>query len=161
MQGRVRKRQSIVVEALGVIGRRSTDVVVVEDQVVAKALHFIRHQSGRRISVDCVAEEVAVSRRSLEKRYREALGRTILEEIQLARLERAKRLLKDTTYSVANVAEIAGFGSAGYFASFFHRRVGKTPRRYRIEVKTYSVANRAVNLAADECPRSSKRDLPA
>jgi LacI family transcriptional regulator len=136
MRGRIRKRQKIVVEALGVITRRSTDIVAVEDEDVASALQFIRRQLGSGISVDQVAEEVAMSRRSLEKRFRDTLGRTILEEIQLTRLERAKRLLMETTHPISKVAEIAGFGSAGYFIQFFQRHVGKTPRKYRVQLRT-------------------------
>ncbi|HVT28189.1 MAG TPA: XylR family transcriptional regulator, partial [Lacipirellulaceae bacterium] len=136
MQGRERKRQQIVVEALGVVTRRSTDIVAVDDEDIANALQFIRRQHGRDITVDRVAEEVALSRRSLEKRFRDVIGRTILEEIQLTRLERAKRLLLETTYPISKVAEIAGFGSAGYFIQFFQKQVGKTPRKYRMELTT-------------------------
>jgi LacI family transcriptional regulator len=136
MQGRARKRQQIVVEATGVITRRSTDIVAVDDAGVAKALQFIRRLHGRNISVDRVSEEVAVSRRSLEKRFRRVVGRTILEEIQLTRLETAKRLLLETTHPISKVAEIAGFGSTGYFIQFFQKQVGKTPRRYRVALTT-------------------------
>ena len=92
MQGRLRKRRHIVVEALVVVTRRSTDIVAIDDEDISAALKFIRRQ-GHRISVEDVAREVAVSRRNLEKRFRETIGRTVLEEIQLIRLERAKRLL--------------------------------------------------------------------
>jgi LacI family transcriptional regulator len=136
MRGRVKKRQRIIVEALGVIRRRSTDILAVEDEDVASALQFIRRQQGRDVSVDRVAEEVALSRRSLEKRFRDTIGRTILEEIQLTRLERAKRLLRETTYPISKVSEIAGFGSTGYFIQFFQKHVGKTPRKYRVDLTT-------------------------
>jgi LacI family transcriptional regulator, galactose operon repressor len=131
MSGRIRKRQRILVEALGVFTRRSTDVVAVEDPDVAAALQFIRHEKGRDISVTTVANSVAVSRRNLEKRFRAAIGRTILEEIQLVRLDCAKRLLLESTYPISRVAEMSGFGSTGYFIQFFLRRVGETPRRFR------------------------------
>ena len=61
-------------------------------------------------------------------------SRTVLEEIQLVRLERAKRLLVETPYAVSKVADIAGFGSTPYFIEFFQKRVGKTPRRYRYDL---------------------------
>jgi LacI family transcriptional regulator len=131
MQGRIKKPRRIVVEALQVVTRRSTDVVAVEDPEVADALQFIHRRQGRDISVDNVVHEVAISRRNLEKRFRQTLGRTIIEEIQMTRLERAKRLLLETAYPIAKVAEISGFGSTGYFIQFFQRRVGKTPRKYR------------------------------
>ena len=124
------------VEALCVVTRRSTEVVAVDDPDVAGALQYIHRQQGRDISVESVVQAVAVSRRNLEKRFRECLGRTILEEIQLTRLERAKRLLLETTYPISKVAEIAGFGSTGYFIQFFQNRVGKTPRKFRIELSS-------------------------
>jgi LacI family transcriptional regulator len=136
MSGRIRKPRRILVEALGVMTRRSTEVIAVKDADIASALQFIRHEQGRGISVDRVADEVAMSRRSLEKRFRDTIGRTILEEIQLVRLERSKRLLLETTYPISKVAEISGFGSTGYFIQFFQRRVGKTPRKYRVDLAT-------------------------
>lgn len=136
MKGGVRRRRRILVEAVGVVTRRSTEVIAVKDSDVATALQFIRREHGRGISVDRVAEEVAMSRRSLEKRFRDTIGRTILDEIQLVRLERAKRLLLETSYPISKVAEISGFGSTGYFIQFFQRRVGKTPRKYRVSLAT-------------------------
>jgi LacI family transcriptional regulator len=136
MQGRIRKPRRILVEAVGVVTRRSTEVIAVQDHDVAAALQFIRRQQGRGISVGSVADAVAMSRRNLEKRFRETIGRTILEEIQLVRLERAKRLLLDTAYPISKVAEIAGFGSTGYFIQFFQARVGKTPRKFRTDLRT-------------------------
>jgi LacI family transcriptional regulator len=134
IQGHEKKRQRIVVEALGIVRRRSTDIIAVDDEEIANAVQFIRRQQGHNISVDRVAEKVATSRRSLEKRFRQVIGRTILEEIQLTKLERAKRLLLETTYPISKVAEIAGFGSAGYFIQFFQKQVGRTPRKYRVEL---------------------------
>jgi LacI family transcriptional regulator len=131
MTGRVRKPQRIIVEAIDVVTRRSTEIVEVGDADIAAALQFIRREQGCGISVDDVVEEVSVSRRHLEKRFRATIGRTILEEIQLVRLERAKRMLLETTYSVAKIASLTGFGSVGYFVQFFHTRVGKTPLKYR------------------------------
>jgi LacI family transcriptional regulator len=131
MQGRIKKPRRIAVEALCVVTRRSTDIVAVEDPDVASALQFIHREQGRDISVENVVQEVAVSRRNLEKRFRETIGRTILEEIQITRLERAKRLLLETAYPISKVADISGFGSTGYFIQFFQSRVGKTPRKFR------------------------------
>ena len=50
MRGRVRKPQRIVVEALGVVTRRSTEVVAVEDADIAAALQFIHREQGHKAS---------------------------------------------------------------------------------------------------------------
>jgi LacI family transcriptional regulator len=134
MRGRITEPSRVTVEAICVVTRRSTEVVAVPDNDVAVALQFIRREKGRGVSVADVAAEVAVSRRHLERRFRETVGRTILEEIQSARIEHAKHLLVDTKYPISKVAQLTGFGSTGYFVQFFHARVGKTPRRFRVEL---------------------------
>jgi LacI family transcriptional regulator, galactose operon repressor len=134
MRGRIRKPRRIVVDALGVVTRRSTEVVAVDDEEIVTALQFIRRENGRDVSVERVVQEVALSRRNLEKRFRQTIGRTIHEEIQMVRLERAKRLLIETPYPVSKIARIAGFGSTPYFIHFFAKRVGKTPRKYRFDL---------------------------
>jgi LacI family transcriptional regulator len=136
MQGQVCSPRHVPVEALGVVARHSTDVIAVADEDVSAALQFIRQEQGFGVSVDSVADAVAVSRRSLERRFRVTIGRTILEEIQLARIERAKGLLIETKYPISKVAQMAGFGSTGYFVQFFHDRVGKTPRKFRLALTT-------------------------
>jgi LacI family transcriptional regulator len=134
MRGQVSNPGRIVVETLGFVTRRSTEIIAVEDEDIAAALKFIYLEQGKGISVDDVVSHAAVSRRNLETRFRASIGRTILEEIQLVRLERAKRLLVETSYPVSRIADLAGFGSAGYFIQFFQKRVGKTPRKYRIDL---------------------------
>ena len=99
-----------------------------------QAVPEMKQWGGRGISVEDVVEHAAVSRRNLETRFRDTMGRTILDEIQLVRLERARRLLVETSYPMSKVAELTGFGSAGHFIQFFQKRLGKTPRKYRIDL---------------------------
>jgi LacI family transcriptional regulator len=134
MKKKVRKPQRILIEATGVISRRSTDTVAVDDKHLISAIQFIRRTNGKTISVDHVVREAELSRRALEKRFRELLGRSVHEEIQLARLKSAKRLLIETEYPISKCAKIAGFKTTGYFIQFFVKWVGKTPRRYRYEM---------------------------
>ncbi len=134
MKKKIRKPRRILIEATGVVCRRSTDTVAIDDPQVVTAIQFIRRTNGKTISVDHVVREAALSRRALEKRFRECLGRTVHEEIQLARLKSAKRLLIETEYPISKCAKIAGFKTTGYFIQFFVKWVGKTPRRYRYEM---------------------------
>jgi LacI family transcriptional regulator len=131
MQGFVRKPRHLAVKAVGVITRRSTDVLAVSDSDVAAAMRFIRESYAKPISVGNVADAVLMSRRALEKRFRRVLGRSVLEEIQIVRTETAKRLLLETEDSIARVARLSGFNSVDYFVRFFRQRVGVPPSRFR------------------------------
>src|SRR5688500_14345641 len=65
----------IVIDPLGVKTRQSTDLLAIEDPEVAKAVRFIREHACERICVEDMLEQVALSRRAMEKRFREAVGR--------------------------------------------------------------------------------------
>ncbi|MCA9236790.1 MAG: XylR family transcriptional regulator [Planctomycetales bacterium] len=134
MSGRIREPRSLPVEALCVVARRSSEIFAVDDDDISAALQLIHRNQGKDVSVERIVDELAVSRRSLEKRFRAILGRSILEEVQLAKLEHSKRLLLETPHSVSRVAKLAGFGTVGYFIQFFQQRVGKTPGKFRSEL---------------------------
>ena len=73
----------------GVVTRVSTDVLAIDDAEVVATLRFIRQHAHESIQVKDVLDEVPVSRRTLERRVRAALGRGVWEEIRRAHLERA------------------------------------------------------------------------
>lgn len=131
MRGRVTKKQRILVEPQWVETRRSTDVMALDDRDVAAALRFIQDHAGSPIQVSDVVRSVALSRRTLEMRFRRLLGRSVHDEIERAHLERAKRLLTETDLNVPRVAEASGFASASYFGAVFRRRNGMTPAKFR------------------------------
>ena len=62
MCGQSRSRQRLLVEALHVVTRRSTDIVALDDAEVAAALHFIQDHASEPIAVSDIVEEVLISR---------------------------------------------------------------------------------------------------
>lgn len=131
MSGRIREPQRLVSEALYVVTRRSSDLLAIDDPDVARALRFIHQHAARAVRVDQVVRYVELSRRALEIRFQRAVGRSIHDEIQQARLDRARRLLLETDLPLPTVAEASGFNTPSYLAQVFRRHVGMTPARYR------------------------------
>lgn len=119
----------------GIKVRQSTDTLAINDPALVKALRFIRENAGRQVRVDEVARSAGVSRRLLERRFMQTLGRSPAGEIRRSHLELAKRLLGQTALPIADVADAAGFGSPEYFADLFQRLYGITPLRYRREIR--------------------------
>jgi len=121
----------IIVDPLGVRCRQSTDLLAIEDPEVAKAVRFIREHACEGIRVDDVLDQVALSRRALEKRFRTAVGRPPHVEIRRAQLERVKELLVGSDFKLEKIAEVSGFSSAQYLAGLFHRVMKMTPGAWR------------------------------
>ena len=79
-----------------VVTRRSTDFVATDEPHLTRALQFVRDRAREGVSVDDVARAAGLSRRALEKRFRDFLGRSILEEIRRVRTDHIARMLVET-----------------------------------------------------------------
>jgi LacI family transcriptional regulator len=121
----------IVVDPLGVHARQSSDLLAIEDPEVAKAVRFIRENACKGIRVDDVLDHVALSRRALEMRFRQWVGRPPHMEIRRVQLERVKELLVTSDYKLEKIAEVTGFSTAQYLAGLFHRVMKVTPGSWR------------------------------
>ena len=114
-----------------VVERESTRTFATGDALVDRALGAIHAAAAGRLSVARLLLSVPCSRRTLEKRFRATLGRGIHEEIIRRRIDGARRLLRDTSFTIAAIAEETGFANAQRFYTAFRRLQGTTPGAYR------------------------------
>jgi LacI family transcriptional regulator len=98
---------------------------------VAEAMRLIWEQSHRPMTIDGLARQLPITRRSLERRFRTATGYGIHDEIVRCRLERAKRLLVATELSLKEVSTASGFSNTDSLGRAFRRAEGVTPLEYR------------------------------
>jgi LacI family transcriptional regulator len=131
MNGARPPKEPELVPPAELIPRQSTDSYAVDDAVVSRALRFMAENSHKSIQVNNVAVAVSTTRRSLERRFRETLDRSIAEEIVRLRLERAKRKLVETDEALSLVAAASGFSNADHFYKVFVRIEGISPTKYR------------------------------
>ena len=121
----------ILIPPQGVVERRSTDTLAVDDAAMVRALRFIREDPARLMNVTDVARKAGLCRRALELRFQKLLGRSPAAEIRRVRMEHAIDLLQRTNLSVATVAERSGFSSAEYMASAFRAQHSSSPLDFR------------------------------
>jgi LacI family transcriptional regulator len=122
----------IIARATHLVVRRSTDVIAVEDDIVAKALRFIRANAWEgELNVGNVARSAGVSRRLLEKRFRGGLGYSVLNEIRRVRTDKIAQLLVETQMTVSEIAEELGFADVQHFARYFRSVKKMSPLAYR------------------------------
>lgn len=131
MAGRRPPRAPVLVPPSGIVSRRSSDMFAVADPMVSAALRSIWARSAKPVRVDGILEDVPTSRRTLERRFREEMGRSLHDEIRRAHVERAKRLLVETREPLKVVAARSGFRDAPQFSRVFRTAEGLTPQEYR------------------------------
>lgn len=126
-----RPTEPLLLPPRGVVTRRSSDTLALHDADVAAAVRFIREHRHLPLSVSDVVAEVAVSRRSLERRFRLTLRRGVWAEIRRVHLERACELLASTDMPLFEVAESSGFSGGVQLSVVFRQEIDLTPSAYR------------------------------
>jgi LacI family transcriptional regulator len=115
----------------GVVERRSTDLLAVDDQVVVQAMRWLRDNAERPARIEELLDILAVSRRSLELKFAKHLGRSPYEELTRLRIERAQALLRSSDLPIQMIARRSGFRHPGRLAATFQHSLGQTPTEYR------------------------------
>lgn len=131
MRGEKIERRNYSSEPGHVVVRQSSDVIASGDEQLAKAVRFVRENACQGTDVNAVARAAGMSRRALEKKFKQLINRTPLEEIQEMKFRRVQQLLLETDYVLPQIAEIAGFQYQEYLVRFFKKRTGMTPGKFR------------------------------
>ena len=115
----------------GVVTRRSTDVLAIENRDVAHALRLIHEHACDGLFARDVVAATPLSRAVLAQQFKQAVGRSIGQEIQRVRIRRAKELLEQTDLAIKQIARRSGFRGVEYMTRVFGRLTGQTPGEYR------------------------------
>ncbi|HYD85008.1 MAG TPA: DNA-binding transcriptional regulator [Opitutus sp.] len=142
----------------GVVTRMSTDLSAVSDPRIARVLNYIaEHYPNPALSVGSIADAVGMSRRNLERSFREATGGSVHEHIVDVRMREASRLLKSCpTTRNSYLAALVGFSGERTFFRVFRRYFGMSPKAHGDWANRARAANRAVSLPVQRPAASVK-----
>ncbi|MBW7471791.1 GlxA family transcriptional regulator [Marinobacter sp. F4218] len=104
-----------------------------------------------------LAALAGTSRRQLERLFLKHLGCTPSRYYLRVRLERARRLLKQTSFSIVEIASMCGFVSATHFSRCYRKTMGRAPRQERTVVWPPGTATDGLTDASP-APASSSRE---
>ncbi|KYG75374.1 GlxA family transcriptional regulator [Roseivirga echinicomitans] len=110
------------------------------DEAVKLAQQYLEENFQERISVDEVANYVAVSRRSFERRFKQSTGNTVLEYLQRIKIEAAKRSFESSRKNINEVMFDVGYTDTKAFRNVFKKITGLTPIEYRNKYAKVEVA---------------------
>ena len=117
--------------ALSLIRRESTRAYPRTDARILKAVQLIREKACEGVRASDIASLIGGSRRHAEMRFREATGKSILEEIQEVRLEKVFFLLQRTGKPLEVIAASCGYRTADALRRVFLKRTGMSMRQWR------------------------------
>lgn len=106
-----------------------------------------------------LATLAGISRRQLERLFLKHLECTPSRYYLWLRLSRARRLLKQTSCSIVEIAAMCGFVSATHFSRCYRRTMGRAPRAERLEVCSSRLSESGSQDASGALPSSSQQAL--
>lgn len=105
--------------------------VISKSHEIDELTKYIRSHFGYNLSLEFLARNMHLSREYLSRYFKKHTGKTIFEYLTEVRIEKAKQMLKATTYSVSDICEYCGYNSLGNFQKAFKRLTGVSPSKYR------------------------------
>jgi len=96
-----------------------------------KARKFIREHLYEKISLTEVGQSVHTSPNHLSEKFKQVTGVKFVDYIAHARTEKARDLLRNSSWRISEIAFAVGFQSLSQFNRVFRKLCGESPRAYR------------------------------
>ena len=105
-----------------------TYLSICTNELLKKAVCYIRHNYQTDININDIAEYASISERYLRKLFSQNLNLSPLDYLNQIRINKSIELLKNTEKSVKEVCFLCGFQSRQYFSRIFKQQMGLSPR---------------------------------
>ena len=123
--------EDVVLKPVKIIDRMSTATYATTDDQIQKAIQFIHRNDTKKISVEDVTSEVALSRRLLERRFKKVTGQTIYQYITDVKLKQFAQMLLDTDAQLIDIAFALGENDTKSISRRFKQIYGCSPIQWR------------------------------
>lgn len=104
-----------------------------EERVITGITRCLQEHLAEEVSLSVLAEEFHLNPQYISQLFKNEIGVGFLAYLTNIRMEKAKKLLLATSFSVAEIAERAGYGDYLVFTEAFKKAEGITPSQYRRE----------------------------
>ncbi len=102
-----------------------------KDPFLQSANQYLLKRLHENIRIEELASAMAVSNRTLIRRFKQSTGDSPVQHIQKLRIERSKYLLETSNLPASEVMERVGYQDSSSFGQIFKRHTGLTPGQYR------------------------------
>ena len=138
MDGAPLPKEPIRFPPSGLIVRRSSDLLAVNHEGIARSLRFLWKHYHEPIGMADLARVACMSMRGFHQAFVEYIGWPPGQELQRIRIERAKQLLVSSPEKTAGIAAMCGYQNLNSFWVAFRKATGLSPKQYRQKFSRHS-----------------------
>ena len=103
----------------------------VRDDTVRDCIAYFAEHYAEPIRLSELADRYSITSQGLIYKFKKTVSKTPIEYLSSVRISQSKRLLRDSSLTVTEIAEACGFETVYYFSNAFKRAVGISPSAYR------------------------------
>lgn len=103
----------------------------VKHQKIREITEYIKQNRQNAITLQSLADNFFISKGYLSRIFKEVIGFTVTEYINIQKIKYAQDLVESTNHSITKIAEISGYESITYFEKIFKKYTGISPKKYR------------------------------
>ena len=119
-----------------------TAITIPDRDLLKKTTSVIKKRlSDPSLSVETLSNELGISRGHLQRKLKSLTGQNPNEFIRIIRLKQAAEILKNNDVSIAEVADMVGFGSQSYFSTAFTKQFNISPKQWKIDNEQTKIDN--------------------
>ena len=101
------------------------------NDIIKRALHYIYEHFQMPLTLEEVADFIHLHPSYFSSMFKKSTGSSFKEYLNMVRIEESKRLLRNTEYSIIDIAIAVGFEDQSYFSKVFKKYTGLTPKQFR------------------------------
>lgn len=102
-----------------------------EERVASRVIEFLRKNVCEKLEISDICTALHYNKSHIFKQFKRATNCSVMAYFTRLKIDRAKRMLRETNLSVTQISETLSFDSPNYFAKAFKKTTGYTPSRYR------------------------------
>ena len=112
-------------------GLLNTDKINKNNYLTSQLIEYIRANYEKPLSLYSIADEFNRSTPYISRLIKQTTGKNFTDLLTDLRIQKAKELLKTSSYHVNEISHMVGYPNFRYFSRIFKQQTGMTPNDYR------------------------------
>jgi len=105
----------------------------VKEHIITNLKQYICENYNKRLGLQELSSVFYMNPSYLSTLFKQRTGVTVTDFLQQVRIEKAKALLRESHYTINEIAQKTGFTDYRHFGSVFKKEMGTTPYNYRLK----------------------------
>lgn len=130
----IQEKAVVATQYAGVTSSKAHKRVPLSNAQMNKVCGYLAEHLNGRMRVIGLAALIGMGRTSFFERFTITVNMTPNQYLQFLRIEKAKELMRDSRFTLLDIAFVCGYSDQSHLTRFFKRYVGVSPGHYRREV---------------------------